>query len=295
MTIERALKEYLLDCQIRKFTPRTIKTTRVNLNQFIVFCNELEIKETEDLSKSTIKQFTARLVSRGRKGTYINSILKHLKAFLTYCYNEEYTIDLTKKWDWVKEDKPVILAFTPDEVKQMLRKADGRDFIGVRDRAILTVLFETGIRCLELCTIKPEDIFDTYILVHGKNHKDRIVPITPVLAKALLRYNTVKENYFDLKSPQEYYFLSFHGKQLTNSAVEHIIKRYGSHITDKRVSPHTCRHFYAQQQIKMGTDLYTISRLLGHENIRITQTYLNSITDHDIIKHNINNSVLSNL
>ena len=99
----------------------------------------------------------------------------------------------------------------------------------------------------------------------------------------MLRYEQCAAQYFTLKNTEDYYFLSFHGRQLTNSAVEHIIKRHGEGIEGVRVSPHTCRHFYAQQQIKMGTDLYTISRLLGHENVQITQTYLNSLRDEDVI------------
>ena len=82
---------------------------------------------------------------------------------------------------------------------------------------------------------------------------------------------------------------------MTNGAVEHIVKRHGEGIEGIRVSPHTCRHFFAQQQVKLGTDLYTISRLLGHENISITQTYLNSLQDADIIKIAKQKSVLMNL
>ena len=67
---------------------------------------------------------------------------------------------------------------------------------------------------------------------------------------------------------------------------------HGEGIEGIRVSPHTCRHFYAQQQIKMGTDLYTISRLLGHENIQITQTYLNSLRDEEVINISKQRSVL---
>ena len=73
------------------------------------------------------------------------------------------------------------------------------------------------------------------------------------------------------------------------------MKKYGSGIEGIRASPHTCRHFFAQQQIKMGTDLYTISRLLGHENIQITQTYLNSLRDRDVIEIAKNKSVLMSL
>ena len=111
----------------------------------------------------------------------------------------------------------------------------------------------------------------------------------------MIKYELTKENYFTLKNIDDYYFLSFHGRQLTNCAVEHIIKRHGEGIKNIRVSPHTCRHFFAQQQVKMGTDLYTISRLLGHENIQITQTYLNSLRDDDIINISKQRSVLLNM
>ena len=108
----------------------------------------------------------------------------------------------------------------------------------------------------------------------------------------MMKYEAAAEDYFTLKNIDDYYFLSFHGRQLTNSAVEHIVKRHGAGIDGIRVSPHTCRHFYAQQHIKMGTDLYTISRLLGHENIQITQTYLNSLRDDDVINISKQRSVL---
>ena len=177
----------------------------------------------------------------------------------------------------------------------MIRSCRGHDFMSLRDTAILTMFFETGIRCWELCCIKPEDIYDDYIIINGKNHKQRVVPITPILRKAMLKYESAAEQYFTLKNTDDYYFLSVHGRQLTNSAVEHIVKRHGEGIEGIRVSPHTCRHFYAQQHIKMGTDLYTISRLLGHENIQITQTYLNSLRDKDVISISKQRSVLLSL
>ena len=177
-----------------------------------------------------------------------------------------------------------------------MSSCSGNDYLSVRDKAILSTLFETGIRCWELCCVKTEDIHDDYIVItSGKNQKQRVVPITPILKKALMRYEAAKTYYFTLKPTDDYYFLSNHGRQLTNSAIEHIVKRHGDGIDGVRVSPHTCRHFFAQQQVKMGTDLYTISRLLGHENIGITQTYLNSLRDSDIIKIAKQKSVLMNL
>ena len=216
-------------------------------------------------------------------------------SFESVVYEGYGGFNTKKNFKWCKQDKAVIMAFKPSDVRSMLRSCKGYGFLQVRDAAVLTALFETGIRCWELCCIRKQDIHDDFIIINGKNHKQRVVPITPVLRKALLKYDNCAAAYFTLKNTDDYYFLSFHGRQLTNSAVEHIIKRHGAGIEGIRVSPHTCRHFFAQQQIKMGTDLYTISRLLGHENIQITQTYLNSLRDDDIIQIAKQKSVLMSM
>lgn len=297
MKIETAVKEYLVEIEIRKYTEKTIKTYRIKLGIFSRFCAENDITDTDDLTKGIIKLFTQQMMKRGKKGTYINGCLKTIKSFIQYCYDEDYGAFDTKRggFKWVKEEKPVIRAFSTRDVKRMLDNCRGADYMSIRDTAILTVLFETGIRCMELYSIKKSDIHDDFIVINGKNHKQRVVPITPVMRKALMKYERVRESYFAFKAIEEYYFLSYRGKRLTNSGMEHMLKRRGEGIEGIRVSPHTCRHFFAQQQIKMGTDLYTISRLLGHENISITQIYLNSLKDSDIIKIAKQNSVLMNL
>lgn len=297
MRIESAVKEYIVEIEVRRYTPRTVRTYRNCLNLFLRFCVERAgIENVDEITIATVKQYTKFLVGAGKASTYVNSILRTIKSFCQYCYDEGYGAFNTKlAFKWCREEKPVIVTFTPEHVKKMLAHCNGYDFLSIRDKAILSMMFETGIRCLELCTIKKEDIHDDYILIHGKGHKQRVVPITPVLAKAMMKYDTVAEKYFDLKNTDPYYFLSFHGRQLTNSAVEHVVKRHGEGIEGIRVSPHTCRHFFAQQHLKMGTDLYTISRLLGHENTHITQTYLNSLRDEDIINIAKQKSVLLNL
>lgn len=297
MLIEVAAKEYLVDIEVRKFTQKTIRSYRNNLNLFLRYCKEVAgVEEMDDLTLAVVRRFSLYMTEKGRKGSYINGLLKVAKAFIQYCYEEGYGGFNTKKnFKWCKQEKAVIMAFTPADVRQILKSCKGGSYLQLRDAAILTMLFETGIRCWELCCIKTSDIHDDYIIINGKNHKQRVVPITAVLRKAMIKYELTKGNFFTLKNIDDYYFLSFHGRQLTNCAVEHIIKRHGEGINNIRVSPHTCRHFFAQQQVKMGTDLYTISRLLGHENIQITQTYLNSLRDDDIINIAKQRSVLLNM
>ena len=297
MKMQSAVEEYLVEIEVRKYTPKTIRSYRCNLNLFLRFCAEkLHVETVEALTPAVVRQFSRCMSEAGRKGTYINGVLKSIKSFIQYCYEEGYGgFDTRKTFKWCKEEKPVITAFSPEQVRIMLQSCRGHDYLSLRDYAILTLLFETGIRCWELCCIREEDIHDDFIIINGKNHKQRVVPITPILKKAMLRYESGKEKYFMLRPHDAFYFLSFHGRQLTDGAVEYVLRKRGAGIEGVLVSPHTCRHFFAQQQVKMGTDLYTISRLLGHENIGITQTYLTSLRDQEVIEIAKQKSVLMNM
>lgn len=296
MKFNAAIKDYLLEIEIRKYSERTIKTYRQKLYSFSNFCEEMEIDDTEDLTLAVIKKYTQKMSESGRKATYINGCLKTIKSFTQYLYEEGYGGFNTKKaFKWVKEEKPVIRAFTVDDVKKIMKACNGTDYLSVRDKCIMTILFETGIRCAECYNIKASDIHDDYILIKGKGNKERVVPVTPILKKAMLKYEHARDKYFLYKKTDDFYFLSFHGKQLTNSAMEHIIKTRGEGIDGVRVSPHTCRHFFAQQQLKMGTSIFAISKLLGHTNLRITQVYLESLRDEDLIQIAKQQSTLMNM
>lgn len=298
MKIITAAKDYLVEIEIRKYSPRTITVAKTKLQRFAAYCQEeLEIESMEDVTPRAIKLYTQYMMRKGYKGTTINGTLKTLKTFVQYAYEEGFGGFDTRRGGFkaVKQEKPVITAFSRKDVKRMLDNCKGLDYFSVRDHALLTLFFETGIRCREALTIKPENIKDDYIIVDGKNNKQRVVPITPLLRKAFIRYDRVKEAFFDGKYTDNVYFLSRTGKELHNVNVLTMMKKRGEGIIGIRVSPHTCRHFFAQQQVKMGTDLYTISRLLGHESVAITQIYLNSLKDEDIIKMTKNNSVLMNM
>lgn len=298
MKINTAIKDYLVEIEIRKYSERTIETAKSKLKMFNNYCvEELDTVDIEDVTPQIVKRYTQFMVRRGLKGTTINGTLKTLKSFIQYCFEEEYGGFNTKRggFKYVKQEKPVIRAFTRRDIKLILDNCKGTDYLSTRDTAFLTLLFETGVRCSEARNIKYSDIKEDYILINGKGSKQRVVPITPILKKAMLRYERTADSYFLNKNIDDVYFLSRNGRKLNNSAVLHMMKRRGEGIKDIRVSPHTCRHFFAQQQIKMGTDIYTISRLLGHENISITQIYLNSLRDEDLIKIAKSNSVLMNM
>src|SRR5690606_28083453 len=120
-----------------------------------------------------------------------------------------------------------------------------------------------------------------------------------LVKKTMIRYERVKNEYFkDKIMIDNNYFLSRNGKMLTVTAIEKMIKDTGkkAKVRDSiRCSPHTIRHYYAQKQLRLGLDVYSLSRLLGHESTVITTRYLQSIDDENIVKLASSTSPLSNL
>ena len=125
MKISVAKREYLVEIEVRKFTPRTIKSYRNNLNLFLRFCEEeVGILEVEELTLSVVRQFSIYMSSKGKKGSYINGLLKVAKAFIQYCYDEGYGGFNTKKnftnksifYDLKKNNKPSVMQTTWQEV-----------------------------------------------------------------------------------------------------------------------------------------------------------------------------------
>ena len=181
----------------------------------------------------------------------------------------------------------------------MLNYFSGRKYTDIRNKTMLALFFDTGMRLNEVLTLKQEQIHNDYILVHGKGNKERLVPVSPYLSKLLLKYRVVKDSYFHINIiPQSYVFVSYRGEQLTQQAVSNMLKEAAEAVgvrKDIRVSPHTCRHTFAHLQLKNGLDLYSLSRLMGHENISITQRYLDGIRDDEVLTAAKQTGVLAHL
>lgn len=302
MLLENVLKEYLYECNLRKMSERTVKGLRNNNKRLFVFLrSEFKITELEEVKRIHIQAYVEYLSDLGRKETYVNTLLKSYRGFFRYCEDEEYIKENPmKKIKFQREEMPVIQTFNQNEVRNMIGYYSGRKFLDVRNKLIVVILFDSGIRNHELCDILLEDITDNSIKIHGKGKKIRYVPITPMINKMLIRYLRVRDVYIcdKLNYQKEYLFLSQKGKKLTVETIERIIRTCGEETgvrKEIRCSPHTCRHYYAQAQLKNGCDLFTVSRLLGHNNINITKRYLSSLQTEDSLEMAIKTTPLSNL
>lgn len=291
MLLENVLKEYLYDCQLRKLSPRTIKGVRNNSKRlFLYLANTCGIFDLEDVRRIHVQSYITYLSDLGRKETYVNSILKDIRGLFRYCEDEEYIKESpVKKVKFQKEQITVIRTFTNEEVKRMVAYYSGKHFLEQRNKLIMTILFDSGVRNSELCDVEMIDLCDNAIRIHGKGKKIRYVPMTPSINKAMLKYLRVRENYILDKHNYhvQYLLLSQKGKRLTPETIERVVRDCGIACNVRkeiRCSPHTCRHYYAQTQLKNGCDLFTVSRLLGHNNINITKRYLFSMETDDMLE-----------
>ena len=302
MLLEDVLKEFIFDCRIRKLSERTIKEYNGNNLRFFKYIDsQFQITELEQVTHVVIKEYIQYLTTLGRKETYINGIIKCFRAFFVYCFKEEYiSKNPMDKVNFQREPITLIETFTDNEARKMVEAFKTNTFCDMRNKLIMVVLLDSGIRCHELIDIKISDITTNAIKLFGKGKKERFVPITPTIYKYLLKYLRMRENYLldKYQLDKEYLFLSFSCRKLSLEAVERVVKLAAQKAKVRpeiRSSPHTCRHYYAQAQLRNGCDVYTLSRLLGHENISITKRYLQSITDNQILDLAIKTTPLSNM
>lgn len=291
--------EFIFDCQCRKLSPKTINNYAKQIDYLLRFLEEKTIKHIEDTEPKHIKEFLLVMSKTGHKPNYINDLLKAFKVFLRYAHTEGYTpYVLTDKIQNVKKEKVIIRTFTEQELKRMSNYYQGHDYLTIRNKVIMLMLIDTGIRLSELTGLTEPQIKHDYIIIKGKGNKERVVPKSPLLSKWLVKYLAVRKAYFAYRIIPDNIFLSKNAKPLTNTMIDHIVKEAGRACevsSDVRISAHTFRHTYAQFQLKSGVDLYTLSRLLGHESISITQTYLNGMRDREVLKQAENTSPLMNI
>ena len=300
MMLDKAAKEFEYDCKIRHLSPKTIDNYGKQLRYLQRFLEkEFSIFSIEDVKPSHIKRFLAMMDDAGRKPQYINDLLKVYKTFFNYLESEGHIESSpAKRIRNMKLPKLKLRTFTEKNIMDMINYYNGRSFIEIRNRAMIAMMFDTGVRLSELMELVETQIHEESIVIYGKGAKERVVPVSPFLSKALLRYTRARESFFRNSLHDKEFFLSRTGKKLTAEAVAKMLKKAAKAVgvsEDIRVSPHTCRHTFAHLNLKNGIDLYTLSRMLGHESVSITQRYLEGITDEGVIRIARKTGVLENI
>lgn len=299
MELEDVLKEYLYHCEAKGFTSKTMINKRQELKQIKEFLTQKRgITQLENVTTYDLRAYVRLKQIAGLQPQSINSMFKIIQAFFSWCKKEEYLqTNVASKVETPRVPKKVLKGFTGKEVHAMVESFTYKNYLEARNKAIIAMLADTGIRAMEIRGLETVNVKETTLLVNGKGSKERIVFVSPALKRILIKYERMKKQYFKDKDTTANYFLSYTGSGLSHVALDSVVKEAGKRaaITGKRVSPHTFRHFYAVTCLNEGKmDVYSLSRLLGHSDISVTQRYLQSMNDEQLLTKAITSSPLMN-
>ena len=245
-------------------SPNTISAYRSDLQAF------LKDRQIDTVTDEDVANHLGQLRIQGASHSTVARVLVSIKVFFRFCVRENYVkTDITQLMSAPKLWQLVPEVLTYDEVELLLHAPGQEDLIGRRDRAILEVLYGSGIRVSEVCGLNITDIGDDALRVLGKGSRERMVPIgKPALAAidAYLMHDRGDDN--------PAVFLSARGKRIDRQAIWRRIKHYAKHAgITKTISPHSLRHSFATHLLENGADLRIIQEMLGHASIATTDRY----------------------
>lgn len=226
-----------------------------------------------------IQDYLAYLFEQGTKNRSAARSLSSLKRFYGWCLRENrIQTDPTALIEAPKPEKPLPKTLTEQQVEDLINAADINQALGLRDRAMLEILYATGLRVSELVNLQLNQVsLDPGVVrVIGKGGKERLVPLGEEALNWLQRY--MKQGRVELlanKTPTSDVFVTKRGSAMTRQAFWYLIKRYALKvgISADALSPHTLRHAFATHLLNHGADLRVVQMLLGHTDISTTQIY----------------------
>jgi integrase/recombinase XerC len=264
------IQQFLSYLEIEKgASPHTLRAYRKDLEAFSNHV-KTKIEMIEMIEMNDIRGFVAKEINAGHKKTTTGRRLAAVKSFFKFLYREGYIKTNSAKLVPTPKLPKILPKFlSVDDVFSLVEKPEGIGFLPVRDRAILELLYASGIRVSELSGLNADDINtrEGLVKVKGKGKKERIVPVGRKALEAIKIY-LVERILLKKKDKDGAFFLNKSGSRLTDRSVRRIVVKYAKAIgINTRIGPHTLRHTFASHLLQDGADLRVIQELLGHSSL----------------------------
>lgn len=262
----------------KKYSNNTRIAYQGNLDEFHKFCIEkYDIQNIEKLEYTIIRSWIVFLIESGNTNRTVNRKISVLRSYYKFLLKTgTIKISPLKKHKPLKESKKINIPFSVKEISDVL---DGNyfstDYNGHLERSIITLLYYTGIRRVELITLKLTNLdLNTHkIKVLGKRNKERLIPLLPEAVSCMRTYLKYRKELNKIMD-DKFLFLSELGNKLKDAFVYKTVNNYFSKVSTKvKRSPHMLRHSFATHLLDNGADLNAVKELLGHESIAATQVY----------------------
>ncbi|HEX3029213.1 MAG TPA: site-specific tyrosine recombinase XerD [Clostridia bacterium] len=260
----------------KRLSLNTLQSYRRDIEQYIVYLKEINLHNITNTNKTTVIAYLLNLQKKGRATSTISRNLASIRSFYQYlAKNKVIEQDPTADLESPKVEKKLPQILSTQEVELLLEQPKCIDLKGFRDKAMLELLYATGIRVSELICLNLTDInLEMGFIKCNKGSRERMIPIGSIAISALQEYINKSRGLLIQRSDEKALFVNINGRRLTRQGFWKIIKQYKNQAKiSKDITPHTLRHSFAAHLLENGADLRSIQEMLGHSDISSTQIY----------------------
>jgi integrase/recombinase XerD len=278
--MEDRLKDFMHFLIVEKgLAKNTIVSYERDIKSYLKYLKNIEaISDLNHVQRTHIVHFLKYLKDQGKSSKTIARHIASVRAFHQFLLREKAVDqDPTVHIESPQLERKLPKVLSLEEVETLLNAPREDNHYGLRDKAMLELLYATGIRVSELIGLNVGDVHLTmgFVRCIGKGNKERIIPLGRTAAHAIENYlNNGRAKFMTKKSAEEALFLNHHGKRLTRQGFWKILKRLTKEAgIEKELTPHTLRHSFATHLLENGADLRAVQEMLGHADISTTQIY----------------------
>jgi integrase/recombinase XerD len=260
----------------KRLSTNTLQSYKRDIEQYITYLQEINFANISSTSKATVIAYLLSLQKKGRATSTISRNLASIRSFYQYiAKNKIMDADPTIELESPKVEKRLPQILSTQEVELLLEQPKCVDLKGYRDKAMLELLYATGIRVSELISLDMGDInLELGFVRCNKGSRERMIPIGSMAISAIQDYLTKSRGLLIQNTDENAMFVNINGRRLTRQGFWKIIKQYKNQAKiNKDITPHTLRHSFAAHLLENGADLRSIQEMLGHSDISSTQIY----------------------
>ncbi|GAE89344.1 site-specific tyrosine recombinase XerD [Acetivibrio straminisolvens] len=260
----------------KRLSLNTLQSYKRDIEQYITYLKDMKVQNIANTNKTTVIAYLLHLQKKGRATSTISRNLASIRSFYQYLTKKGIiSQDPTENLESPKVEKKLPQILSTKEVELLLDQPKCDDLKGYRDKAMLELLYATGIRVSELISLDLEDVnLEMQFIRCNKGARERIIPIGSLSVNALSEYLSKSRNLLIQRPDEKALFVNVNGKRLTRQGFWKIIKQYKNQAKiNKDITPHTLRHSFAAHLLENGADLRSIQEMLGHSDISSTQVY----------------------
>lgn len=262
--------------EVKAASKNTLTSYRTDLFKFLNFLEENKIESFDKISETAVNTYILGMEKNGLSPATVARNIAAIKSFILYLIkNGKMNHDPTDRVKPPKVERKIPDTLTVEEMNRLLDQPDRTTKKGLRDSAMLELLYATGIRVSELICLKVSDVNLKNNFIHcDSESKSRLVPFGKVASLVLENYMKLGRNEFLGAEETEVLFLNINGKPMSRQGFWKLIKSYAKKAKiEHDITPQLLRHTFAMHLVNNGADLHSIQELLGHSDISTTQIY----------------------